>query len=132
MGTNNIVSDSSNLILKKIKSLISHIIKVNNAEYRIIISQTVRRTDNGKSTFTLNNLHKLLAEFNFRKIDNSNIGVSCLGKHRFHLNNRGTGEPALKIINFLKVFVTLILQVNHLERFTNLSALAFEGPTAIH
>ena len=76
MGNNNTVSDSSMVILKKIKSLISHI-KINNPECRIIISQPVRRTDNGKATLTLNNLNKLLAELDVDKIDSSNIDVSC-------------------------------------------------------
>ena len=56
VGTNNTVSDSSNVILKKIKSLISYI-KINNPERRITISQPTRRTDNGKATLTLNNLN---------------------------------------------------------------------------
>ena len=55
VGTNNTVSDSSNVILRKIKSLISYI-KINNPECRITISQPIRRTDNGKATLTLNNL----------------------------------------------------------------------------
>ena len=76
MGTNNTVSESSKVILEKIKSLISHI-KISNPEGRIIISQPVRRTDNGKATLTLNNLNKLLAEFDVDKIDSSNIDVSC-------------------------------------------------------
>ena len=52
MGTNNTVSDSSKIILKKIKSLISYV-KINNPVCRIIISQPVRRTDNGKARLTL-------------------------------------------------------------------------------
>ena len=103
MGNNNTVSDSSMVILKKIKSLISHI-KINNPECRIIISQPVRRTDNGKATLTLNNLNKLLAELDVDKIDNSNIDVSCLGKRGLHLNSIGTGKLALNFIKFLKAF----------------------------
>ena len=45
VDTNNTVSDSSKVILKKINSLISYI-KINNPEFRIIISQPVQRTDN--------------------------------------------------------------------------------------
>ena len=79
VDTNNTVSDSSKVILKKINSLISYI-KINNPECRIIISQPVLRTDNGdmiteKATLTLNNLNKLLAEVDVDKIDNSNIDV---------------------------------------------------------
>ena len=88
VGTNNKVSDSSKVILKKINSLISDI-KLNNPERKIIISQPVRRTDNGKATLTLNNLNKLLAELDVDKIDNSNIDVSCLGKRGLHLNSIG-------------------------------------------
>ena len=44
-GTNNTVSDSSKVILKKIKLLILYI-KGNNPECRIIVSQSVLRTDN--------------------------------------------------------------------------------------
>ena len=79
-------------------------IKINNPECRIIISQPVRRTDNGKTTVTLNNLNKLLAEFDVDKIDSSNIDVSCLGKRGLHLNNMGTGKLALNFIKFLKAF----------------------------
>ena len=103
VGTNNTVSDSSKVILKKINSLISYI-KINNPECRIIISQPVRRTDNGKATLTLNNLNKLLAELDVDKIDNSNIDVSCLGKRGLHLNSIGTGKLALNFIKFLKAF----------------------------
>ena len=100
VGTNNTVSDSSKFILKKINSLISYM-KINNPGCRIIISQPVRRTDNGKATLTLNNLNKLLAELDVDKIDNSNIDVSCLGKRGHHLNSIGTGKLALK---FIKAF----------------------------
>ena len=78
VGTNNTISDSSKVILKKINSLISYI-KINNPECRIIISQPVRRKYNGKATLTLNRLNKLLAELDVDKIDNTNIDVSCLG-----------------------------------------------------
>ena len=44
-GTNNTVSDSSKVILKKIKLLILYI-KVNNPECRIIVSESVLRTHN--------------------------------------------------------------------------------------
>ena len=103
VGTNNTVSDSSKVILKKINSLISYI-KINNPECKIIISQPVRRTDSGKATLTLNNLNKLLAELDVDKIDNSNIDVSCLGKRGLHLNSIGTGKLALNFIKFLKAF----------------------------
>ena len=106
VGTNNTASNSSKVILKKIKSLISHI-KINILECRIIISQPIRRTDIGKATINLNNLNKLLAEFDVDKIDNSNIDdVSCLGKRGFgkQLNITGTIKPALNFIKFLKAF----------------------------
>ena len=74
VGTNNTVSDSSTVILKKINSLISYI-KINNPERRIIVSQPVRRTDNGKATLTLNNLNKILAELDVGQTDNSSIDV---------------------------------------------------------
>ena len=121
VGTNNTVSDSSKVILKKINSLISYI-KINNPECRIIISQPVRRTDNGKATLTLNNLNKLLAELDVDKIDKSNIDVSCLGKHGLHLNSIGTGKLALNFIKFLRFFAMLILQGNHLVWFPKLLA----------
>ena len=98
VGTNNTVSDSAKVIPKNINSLISYI-KINNPECRIIISQQVRRTHNGKATLTLNNLNELLAELDVDKIDNSNIDVSCLGKRGLHLNSIGTGKLAL---NFIK------------------------------
>ena len=103
VGTNNTVSDSSKVILKKINSLISYI-KINNPECRIIISQSVRRTDNGKATLTLINLNKLLAEIDANKIDNSNTDVSCLRKRGLHLDSIRTGKLALNSMKFLKVF----------------------------
>ena len=71
-GTNNTVSD-----------LFKVYIKISNPECTIIVSQPVRRTDNKKATLILNNLHKLLAEFDIDKIDNSNIDVSVLGNIDF-------------------------------------------------
>ena len=103
VGSNNTVRDSSKVIPKKIKSLISHI-RINNPECRIIISQPIRRTDNGKATLTLNNLNKLLVEIDVDKIDDSNIYVSCLGKRGIHLNNTGTSTLAFNFIQFLKAF----------------------------
>ena len=106
VGTNNTISDSSKVILKKIKLLISYI-KINNLECRIIISQPIRRTDNGKATLTLNNLNKLLAEFDVDKIDNSNIDdATCLGKRRLgkQLNITRTVKSALNFIKLLKAF----------------------------
>ena len=47
-------------------------------------------------------MNKLLAEFDFNKIDNSNIDVSCLGKRGLHLNNTETCKLALNFIKFLK------------------------------
>ena len=73
----------------------------------MIIFQPIRRTDNGKATLTLNNLNKLLAEFDVDKIDNSNIDdASYLGKRGFgkQLNFTGTIKPALNFIKFLKAF----------------------------
>ena len=102
VGTNNTVSDSSKVILKKINSSISYI-KINNPECRIIF-QPVRRTDNGKATLTLNNWNKLLTELDVDKIDNSSIDVSCLRKRGLHLNSIGTGKLALNFITFLKTF----------------------------
>ena len=103
VGTNNTVSDSSKVILKKINSLISYI-KINNPECRIIISQPVRRRDNRKATLTLNNLNKLLTKLDVDKIDNSKFDVSCLGKCGLHLNSKGIGKFALNFIKFLKAF----------------------------
>ena len=123
VGTNNTVSDSSKVILKKINSLISYI-KINNPECRIIISQPVRRTDNGKATPTLNNLNKLVAELDVvDKIDNSNIDVSCLGKCGLHLNSIGTGKLALNFIKFLKAFCNADFARNSLRMVHKLSAL---------
>ena len=102
VGTNNTVSDSSKVILKKINPSISYI-KINNPECRIIF-QPVRRTDNGKATLTLNNSNKLLTELDVDKIDNSSTDVSCLRKRGLHLNSIGTGQLALNFITFLKAF----------------------------
>ena len=51
VGTNNTISNSSKVNSKKIKPLMPHI-KINDPECRIIISQPIRRTDNGKATPT--------------------------------------------------------------------------------
>ena len=55
-------------------------------------------------TLTLNNLNKLLVEFDVDEIHNSNIDVSCLRKRGHHLDNMGTGQLALNYIKFLKAF----------------------------
>ena len=121
VGINNTVSDSSKVILKKIHSLISYI-KINNPECRTIISQSVRRTDNGKATLTLNNLNKFVAELDVDKIDNSNIDVSCLGKRGLHLNSIGTGKLALNLIKFLKAFCNADFARNSFSMVHKLSA----------
>ena len=91
------------------------------SECRITISQPIRRTDSEKATLILNNLNKLVAEFDVDKIDSSNIDdVSCLGKRGLQLNNTGTGKLSLNLIKVLKAFCTLIRLENHLVRFTKL------------
>ena len=92
------------VILKKINSLIFYT-KINNPECIIIISQPVRKADNGKAALTLNNLNRLLAELDVDKIDNNNIDVSCFGKCRLHVSSIGTGKLTL---NFIKVFKSLL------------------------
>ena len=83
-------------------------IKIKNPECRIIISQPIRRTDNGKATLTLNSLNKFVAEFHLDKTDNSNIDdASCLGKRGLQLNNTGTGKLALNLIKVLKAFCNI-------------------------
>ena len=101
VGTDNTVSDSSKVILKKMNLLSS--IKINISDCRIMF-QPVWRTDSGKTTLTLNNLNKLLAELDVDKIDNSNIDASCFGKRGLHLNSIRTGKLALNFIKFLKAF----------------------------
>ena len=48
------------------------------------------------SKLTLNNLNKLLAEFDIDEIGNSNINVSSPGKRGLHLNN----SASFKFCNF--------------------------------
>ena len=66
---------------------------------KVIISNVINRTDDGKASVTLENLNNHLNTLKLDIVDNSTIGKECLGNKGLHLTKRGTGKLAINVIN---------------------------------
>ena len=87
MGTNNTVNESSKIVLGKLLDLIT-------------------RTDNGKTSLTVNKTNEHLHGLQMDIIDNGNINSNELNKGGLHLNPRGLGKLAISFIRRSKKFAT--------------------------
>ena len=98
VGTNNCVNESSRVALDKILNL-KTFIQNSLPKCKVIISNVINRTDDGKASVTLENLNNHLNTLKLDIVDNSTIGKECLGNKGLHLTKRGTGKLAINVIN---------------------------------
>ena len=103
IGTNNCLNEPSRQILDKILKLKSFI-ELNLPSCKVIISNLIQRTDDGKASLTVKKFNEHLDELELDIIDNRNLTVESLSKKGLHLNNQGYGRLAINLIRKLKSF----------------------------
>ena len=84
LGTNNCVSEPSRVVLDRILNL-KTFIQNSLSQCKIIISNVINRTDDGRASLTVGNLKNHLNFFKLDIVDNTNIGKECLNKKGLHL-----------------------------------------------
>ena len=103
-GTNNLVIDSADVCVTKIKDLAENIqSKFPNA--KLGISGLTYREDVKINHIRLDvneKLMKLCSDNNFAYIDNTAIDKTCLNGSKLHLNNKGSTLLAVRFIKFLR------------------------------
>ena len=103
-GTNNLVIDSADVCVTKIKNLAE---KVENKfpNAKLGISGLTYREDivvNSMQVDVNEKLKKLCLDSNFTYIDNSTIDQTCLNGSKLHLNGKGSSLLAVRFIKFLR------------------------------
>ena len=101
VGTNNCVNESSSVVLNKTLNL-KIFFQNSLPQCKVIISNVINRTDDGKASLTVENLNNHLNSLKLDIVDNSAIGKECLGKKCLHLTKRGTGKLAINFINKIR------------------------------
>ena len=101
IGTNNSVHETSRDILNGILSLKDFIEKL-RPKCKVIVSNIIYRSDNGKASLTVKNVNDHLDALNIDVVDNRNIGGNCLTNSRLHLNSTGYGKLATNVIKKMK------------------------------
>ena len=66
---------------------------------KVIISNVINRTDDGKVSLIVENLNYHLNSLKLDIVHSSIIGKECLGKKGLHLTKRETGKLAINFIN---------------------------------
>ena len=100
VGTNNSVNETSRDILNEILSLKNFIEKL-CPTCKVIVSNLIYRSDNGKASLTAKNVNGHLHALNIDVVDKKNIGVNYLNNSGLHLNNTGYGKLTIKYMNNL-------------------------------
>ena len=98
VGTNNSMNETSRDILNEILSLKNFIEKL-CPTYKVIVSNLIYQSDNGKASLTVKNVNNYLDALNIDVVDNRNIGGNCFKNGGLHLNSTRYGKLA---INFMK------------------------------
>ena len=86
VGNNNSVNDTSRDILNEILSLKNFIEKLCTT-WKVIVSNLIYRSDNGKASLTVKNVNHHLDALNIDVVDNRNTGGNCLNNSGLHLNS---------------------------------------------
>ena len=97
-GTNNSVNETSQDILNGILSLKNFIEKL-RPKCKVIVSNTIHQSDNGKASLRVKNVNDHLDASNIHVVDNRNIGGNCLTNSGLHVNSTGYGKLAINLIN---------------------------------
>ena len=97
VGINNLVNEASKDILNQILSSENCIDKL-CLTCKIIVSNLICRSDNGKASLTVKNVHDQKGALNIDVVNNRNIGGDCLNNSGLHLNSTGYCKLAIKFI----------------------------------
>ena len=101
VGTNDSTTRTSQDMLAETIKLKQYIESTSSA--KVIISNIIGRTDNGKANFTIRQFNDKLSKLNIPIMDNSNITSKYLGKRGLHLTSPyGAGRLAMNIINLIQ------------------------------
>ena len=92
---------SSDDILQEIRKLVEYISR-NLPSSKIIMSLPIVRADSSVANAIQKNLNFKLKRLFYPCLDNSNVGLSHLGKKGLHLNHHGTRLMASNIISLIK------------------------------
>ena len=103
VGTNNCTNNTSDDVLKKLKSLKEYIEKV-LPSCKVCLSLPTLRTDNSTASAVIRNLNTKLMKLDYMLMDNSNISELHIGKKGLHFNEHGTRKIASNIISLIKRF----------------------------
>ena len=101
IGSNDCSSKTSDEVLQEYRQLVNYIAK-RLPRAKVIISLPIVRTDTNKASCIQRNLKIKLQRSFFPCLDNSNVGLSHLGKKGLHLNNHGNKIMARNIISLIK------------------------------
>ena len=101
IGTNNSVNETPRDILNGILSLKNFIGKL-RPKCRVVVSNIIYRSDDGKASLTVKNVNDHLDTLNIDAVDNRNIGGNCLTNSGLHLNRTGYGKLAIIFIKKMK------------------------------
>ena len=80
------MNDTSRDILSEILSLKNFIEKLCTT-CKVIVSNLIYRSDNGKASLTVKNINHHLDALNIDVVDHRNIGGTCLNNSGLHLNS---------------------------------------------
>ena len=69
---------------------------------KVIISNVINKTNDGKASHTVENLNNHLNSLKIDIVDNSTIDKECLGNRGLHLTKGGIGKLAIYFINKLR------------------------------
>ena len=100
-GTNNSVNKTYRNILSVILSLKNFIEKL-RPECKVILSNMIYRSDNGKASLAVKNVNDHLDALNIDVVDNRNIVGNCLNNSGLHLNSTRYGNLAINFIRKMK------------------------------
>ena len=101
VGTNNCVTKFFQVVLDKLLK-VKTFTQNSLPHFKIIISNVVYRTDDGKVSPTAKKLNNHLNFLVRDIVDNINIGKECLGKKGLYFIKRGSGEQVINFINKIR------------------------------
>ena len=65
---------------------------------KVIVSNLIYQSDNGKPCLTVKNVNDLLDDLNIDVVDNRNIDGNCLNNSGLHINSTGYDKLAINVI----------------------------------
>ena len=98
---------TSDSVFRDSESMLIDIIKlkqyIESSGTKVIISNIIDRSDNGKASITIKRFNEKLSKLKIPIMDNSNITSKYLGRKGLHLAARhGTGKLAMNLISLIR------------------------------